>query len=141
MSLNSHELVSRYGSRKRENGVLSNHGMSASSLTTASHFIKDPTNGRRQARRNDRSNWMTAEIPELAIIDRELWEAAQARRRARLWQRRGPKGLLSGLLKCGVCGASYIIVTKDHPIGISGPVGTSAHDANGGKLSSECSQC
>lgn len=81
-------------------------------------FIKDPANGRRQARRNDRSQWMTAEIPELAIVDTTTWEAAQARRRtinaAPLTQRRGPKRLLSGLLKCGVCGASYIIVTKDH---------------------------
>lgn len=61
---------------------------------------------------------MTAEIPELAIVDTTTWEAAQARRRtinaAPLTQRRGPKRLLSGLLKCGVCGASYIIVTKDH---------------------------
>ena len=61
---------------------------------------------------------MTAEIPELAIIDRKTWVAAQAFRRGKtaapLWQRRGPKRLLSGLLKCGGCGASYIIVTKDH---------------------------
>jgi len=61
---------------------------------------------------------MTAEIPELAIIDTKTWEAAQTRRRminaTPLRQRRGPKRLLSGLLKCGVCGASYIVVTRDY---------------------------
>jgi site-specific DNA recombinase len=106
------------GSRQRENGILSNSLYVGRLTYNRQHFIKDPANGRRQARRNDRSTWMTAEIPELAIIDRETWEAAQDRRRrktaAPLWQRRGPKRLLSGLLKCGVCGASYIIVTKDH---------------------------
>jgi hypothetical protein len=55
---------------------------------------------------------MTAEIPELAIIETQTWEAAQARRRninaAPLTQRSGPKRLLSGLLKCGACGASFI---------------------------------
>lgn len=58
----------------------------------------------------------------LLRITRLLQEVGQdierAMRRAKnafpLWQRRGPKRLLSGLVKCGVCGASYIIVTKDH---------------------------
>src|SRR5262245_34303503 len=101
-----------------KNGILSNSLYVGRLTYNRQHFIKDPANGRRQARRNERSRWMTAEVPELAIIDPETWGAVQARRRATnafpLWQRRGPKRLLSGLLKCGVCGASYIIVTKDH---------------------------
>ena len=106
------------GSRQRENGILSNSLYIGRLTYNRQHFVKDPANGRRQARKNDRSQWMTAEIPELAIIDTKTWEATQARRRtincAPLTQRRGPKRLLSGLLKCGVCGASFIIVTKDH---------------------------
>lgn len=106
------------GSRQRENGILSNSLYVGRLTYNRQHFVKDPANGRRQARKNDRSQWMTAEIPELAIIDTKTWEAAQTRRRtinaAPLTQRRGPKRLLSGLLKCGVCGASFIIVTKDH---------------------------
>jgi site-specific DNA recombinase len=106
------------GSRQRENGILSNSLYIGRLTYNRQHFIKDPANGRRQARRNDRSQWMTAEMPELAIIDAETWEAAQARRRminaVPLTQRRGPKRILSGLLKCAVCGASYIVVTKDH---------------------------
>ena len=70
------------GSRQRENGILSNSLYVGRLTYNRQHFIKDPANGRRQARRNDRSQWMTAEIPELAIIDAETWEAAQARRRS-----------------------------------------------------------
>jgi len=106
------------GSRQRENGILSNSLYVGRLTYNRQHFIKDPANGRRQARRNDRCHWMTAEIPELAIVDPKTWEAAQARRRATnavpLRQRSGPKRLLSGLLTCGVCGGSYIVVTKDH---------------------------
>ncbi|MFZ1105237.1 MAG: recombinase family protein [Hyphomicrobiaceae bacterium] len=106
------------GSRQRENGIPSNSLYIGQLTYNRQHFIKDPANGRRQARRNDRSQWMTAEIPELTIIDTQTWEAAQARRRmigaAPLTQRRGPKRLLLGSPKCEVCGASYIVMTKDH---------------------------
>jgi len=61
------------GSRQRENGILSNSLYVGRLTYNRQHFIKDRANGRRQARRNERSRWMTAEIPELAIIDLETW--------------------------------------------------------------------
>ena len=54
--------------------------------------------------------------PSLAIIDAELWEAVQARNEANAARhkkgRRSPRKnyLLSGLMKCGICGANLIVV-------------------------------
>jgi site-specific DNA recombinase len=106
------------GSRQRQNGILSNSIYIGRQTYNRQSFIKDPDTGRRQARPNDPSKWITGEVPELAIVPIDLWAAVQARRRRvnsqPLTKRRRPKRLLSGLLTCGVCGASYIIVTKDH---------------------------
>ena len=81
--------------------------------------------GKRQARANDQGSWEHKEMPELRIIDDGLWQAAQALRATNSKQSafgrnaRRPKRVLSGLLRCGVCGESYIVVTKDH-VGCSG---------------------
>ncbi len=56
-------------------------------------------------------------MPDLAIVPLELFEAAQARRGryclVALDRRRRPKHLLSGLVSCGCCGASMIVVRDD----------------------------
>ena len=61
---------------------------------------------------------MTTELPELRIIDAETWEAAQGRRAVagcvHLTHRRRPKRLLSGLLRCGLCGGNYIVRTRNY---------------------------
>jgi hypothetical protein len=80
-------------------------------------FIKDPVTGRRQARPNLPSEWLEQDVSEFAIVPLDLFEAAQLRRcrysSARLSHRRRPKHLLSGLVYCGCCGASMIIVRDD----------------------------
>jgi site-specific DNA recombinase len=60
---------------------------------------------------------MESNLPELRIIDDELWNAVQRRRAARggtarYYQSR-PRRLLSGLLKCGKCGSGYTIAGAD----------------------------
>lgn len=62
--------------------------------------------------------WVTRDVPELAIVQRELWDQVQARRSARRMQSRGRihgegtfPHALSGLLKCGLCGSSMSIVS------------------------------
>ena len=84
-----------------------------------------PGTGKRVARINPSEEWIVAEVPELRILDDELWRAAKARQgeiskkyatsvaatRAahanRLNSTHRPRYLLSGLLECGVCGGSY----------------------------------
>ena len=88
-------------------------------------FIKDPTSGKRKARLHPKSEWVVTDVPELRIVDDELWNRAQSRQRAlRIDSRDDAKGatlnkrhrsqyLLSGLIKCGLCGANYIMIASD----------------------------
>jgi DNA invertase Pin-like site-specific DNA recombinase len=84
-------------------------------------FLKDPDTGRRRAVLRPDSEWITREHPELRIIEPELWEAVCQRRRlleeryqgcnrGRLPGARTLKSpyLLSGLLRCGSCGARMV---------------------------------
>jgi DNA invertase Pin-like site-specific DNA recombinase len=105
------------GSRKRANGILSNSLYTGRITYNRQRFIKDPTTGKRQARPNPRSEWLTGELPELRIVDNDTWQAACARRtvndRERPERRRRPKHLLSGLVQCAGCSGSMIVIYKD----------------------------
>ena len=106
------------GSRKRQNGILNNELYIGRLAYNRQRFVKDPATSKRQARANPPAEWVTAEVPELRIIDAGTWEAVQTRRRltsgSPLRQRRRPKRLLSGLLRCGDCGGSIIVRTRDY---------------------------
>ena len=43
-------------------------------------MMRDPDTGKRVSRVNPQSEWQTHEIPELAIVDADLWQQAQARK-------------------------------------------------------------
>ncbi|MBN8912769.1 MAG: recombinase zinc beta ribbon domain-containing protein [Rhizobiales bacterium] len=55
-------------------------------------------------------------MPQLAIVEFEVFAAAQERRKmtcqVRLTQRRRPKHIFSGLVLCGCCGASMIMTNQ-----------------------------
>jgi hypothetical protein len=88
-------------------------------------YVKDPRTGKRVAKPRDPQNWETTEVPELRIVDQQLWDAVKARQReVRLEIGRNESGnalnrahrrefLLSGLLTCGCCGGGYTIMAKD----------------------------
>ena len=90
------------------------------------HFLKDPDTGKRQARLNPRAEWVIQEVPELGIVDRELWNAVKARQRhirhdlthdgsgVRSERARRPVYLLSNLIKCGSCGGGFSKVSTHH---------------------------
>ena len=42
-------------------------------------FIKNPISGKRVSRPNPESEWIGAEVPELRIVDDELWQAVRDR--------------------------------------------------------------
>ena len=83
--------------------------------------MKDPQTGKRQARPNPEANWIITEIPELRIIDAALWDRVKARQSGRkieqtdreAWERRKPRFLLTGLVKCGCCGGGFSTIGKD----------------------------
>ncbi|MFH2056221.1 MAG: recombinase family protein [bacterium] len=64
-----------------------------------------------------KEEWVVTERSELAIVDKGIWDAVQRRIDARGHENkcecRGPrrKYLLSGLLRCGICGANLIVST------------------------------
>jgi site-specific DNA recombinase len=106
------------GSRQRSNGILGNTLYAGEMVWNRTRMVKDPETGRRVSRPNPESEWQRRHVDELRIVDAALWAAVQARRRQRPGQieiRFKPKRLLSGLLKCDVCGGSLVI--RDHQSG------------------------
>ena len=114
-----------HGNRRRGTGILNNELYVGRLVWNRQRFIKDPTSGKRKARLNRKSEWVVTDVPELRIVDDELWNRAQSRQRAlnissdevatgaALNRRHRSQYLLSGLIKCGLCGANYIIIAKD----------------------------
>ena len=81
-------------------------------------FVKNPDTGKRVARMNPRAEWIAKEVPQLRIVADEVWTAAKERQeRSRYAVRQTgtlaaanrPKCLFSGLTKCGVCGAGFVL--------------------------------
>ena len=85
-------------------------------------FLKDPDSGRRRPVPRPADEWIRQERPDLRIIDPDLWAAVQARHHlmAEMFAAGGgrrPRGgdrvvyspyLLSGFVRCGMCGARMI---------------------------------
>ena len=119
------------GHAKRGTGLLNNELYIGRLIWNRQRFMKNPETGKRVPRINPPEDWIVTEVPELRIVDDELWQAAKARqgeiaqiyataiagtRRAhanRLNSTHRPRYLLSGLLECGVCGGPYSMRGQD----------------------------
>jgi DNA invertase Pin-like site-specific DNA recombinase len=78
------------------------------------------------ARLNPESKWVIEEVPHLRIIEDSLWISVKERQResrsrvmtkdkgVRSERARRPSYLLSGLLKCGVCGGGLSKISQSH---------------------------
>jgi site-specific DNA recombinase len=106
------------GSIKRGTGILNNELYIGRMVWNRLRYVKNPDTGKRVSRLNASSEWITTEVPHLRIVPDELWSAAKERqvqaRRAiastgKLGAANRPRYLFSGLTKCGVCGAGFII--------------------------------
>ena len=107
------------GNRERRTGILNNELYIGRIVWNRQRYVKDPATGKRRSRPNPEKNWITTEVPDLRIVPQELWEAVRARqggmapqtrpdtKRREFWELQRPRYLLSGLVKCGCCGASY----------------------------------
>jgi hypothetical protein len=110
------------GNAKRGNGVLNNELYIGRLIWNRQRFVKDPDLGRRRARPNPPSDWIVQAVPELAIVDPAAWDAVKARQaqvmrprgeKVKLGERRRPRYLLSGVVKCGCCGGGYSMISAD----------------------------
>ena len=113
------------GQADRGTGILNNALYAGRLEWNRCSYIKDPRTGKRIARPNPRSKWEIIEVPDLRIVDDELWGRVRARQQEVSFEiGRNEQGnalnrahrrrfLLSGLLLCGCCGGGYTIIGPD----------------------------
>ncbi|MCP4735692.1 MAG: recombinase family protein [Bosea sp.] len=120
------------GHVKRGTGIINNELYIGRLVWNRLRYIKDPATGKRVSRLNPTSEWIVNDVPDLRIVEDELWQAARARqseiadkfakvtegvrehhRQNRLNGARRPKSLLSGLITCGCCGGPYALRGAD----------------------------
>jgi site-specific DNA recombinase len=105
------------GNGRRGNGLVRNELYVGRLVWNKVGMVKDPDTGKRVSRPNPREAWHVVEVPELAIVPVELFEAAQSRIAAREGVRperqRRARHLLTGLLRCGACGSGMSTYGKD----------------------------
>src|SRR5687767_1447402 len=113
-----------HGNPARGTGILNNELYIGRLVWNRLRYVKDPDTGKRVSRPNPRSEWLTTAVPQLRIVDDELWSQVKARqadmRRVasngdpkRFNQARRPKYLFSGLTKCAECGGGYVMYWRD----------------------------
>lgn len=102
--------------RKRAIGILANPLYVGQQVWNRSHWVKNPETGRRVRRERPESEWIVRDLPHLAIVDRETWNAAQRRIAGKATafagtvRGRPPRHLLSGLIRCSECGGPFVVV-------------------------------
>lgn len=110
-----------YGDTTDGVGMLNNPLYNGQYFWNRSKWIKNPDTGKRKRIPRPQEEWTSKDMPELAIVTPELWNAVKTRQKdirkkseklrealnnPKTRSRTG-KYIFSGLLKCGCCGASY----------------------------------
>ena len=114
-----------YGNWRRGTGILNNELYLGRIIWNRLRYVKDPSTGKRVSKLNPRSEWIIKEIPELQVVNQELWDRAKARQsdiRVRIESNSGIRSerarrgtyLFSGLVRCGVCGGGFIMANTIH---------------------------
>lgn len=109
-----------HGNRERGTGILNNELYIGRQIWNRLNYAKDPDTGKRVSRLNPAEDWVISDVPELRIIEQSLWDAAKDRQGAlktkntgdNIWDRRRPRTLFSGLLKCSCCGGGFSKVSQ-----------------------------
>jgi site-specific DNA recombinase len=105
------------GNPQRGHGIVCNQIYAGRLVWNRVRMVRDPDTGKRISRVNPKEEWQRADAPHLRIVDDELFDAAQERRASRATiqprGRRKPRHPLSGLLRCGTCGAGMSVKDRD----------------------------
>ncbi len=115
------------GHLQRGTGVLNNELYIGRLVWNRLRYIKDPDTGKRVSRRNPKSDWIVQEVPQLRIIDDDLWQTVKVRqdeiaarpgvqkiKNSHFWERRRAQHLLTGLVFCGDCSGGFAAVGRDY---------------------------
>ena len=113
------------GNAQRGTGLLNNELYVGRLIWNRLRYIKDPSTGKRRSKPNSKDTFVIKDVPHLRVVPQDLWDAVKARqqqitrntrpdrRQQDFWKHQRPRYLLSGLMKCGVCGSSYTKYGKD----------------------------
>ena len=104
------------GNRQRGTGILNNELYIGRLIWNRLRYMKDPDTGKRISKLNPEDKWITQSVPDLRIVDEDLWTKVKERqagltRVQELWQTNRPRNLFSYLVKCGVCGGGCSTVS------------------------------
>jgi site-specific DNA recombinase len=109
-----------HGHAGRGTGLLNNELYIGRLIWNRQRYVKDPNSGRRLARINPVGAWITKDVPNLRVVDDDLWRAAKARQaairhtmKAGIVRARRPKYLFSGLTQCESCGGGFVLSSHD----------------------------
>ncbi len=117
------------GQAGRDTGLLRNRLYAGELVWNQRRWVKDPGTGRRLARQNASQSVINQEVPELRIVEADLWDKVQVRLasqraeveqvedgapRRRFWEQRRPQHLLSGKVVCGQCRKTFASVGRDY---------------------------
>lgn len=125
-----------YGDSRRRNGILRNDLYRGRLIYNRTRRVYHPVTRMREVRLNPANEWTIVDAPELRIVSDELWERAERQLMRYAGGIRAPvkrtKRLLSGKAFCGVCGATWRVVSGTNRYG--GRYGCAAHHDGRGCL-------
>ncbi|WP_443019992.1 recombinase family protein [Sphingobium sp. JAI105] len=104
------------GSAARDYGILRNPIYVGRIRYGRVRMVRDPESRKRLSRVDPAPDLTEGAAPHLRIIDDAIWEKVQARKQAGervpYNLQRGPRHLLSGLVRCGQCGGTYAVISS-----------------------------
>ena len=115
-----------HGNKDRGTGILNNELYIGRLVWNRLRYMKDPETGKRISRLNPKDDWIIKDVPHVRIVEDDLWERVKQRQAATalgkhskddargFWDRRRPRFLLSGLVKCGECGSGFVKISQQH---------------------------
>ena len=83
---------------QRGTGILNNELYVGRLVWNRLRYVKDPSTGKRLSRLNPPEAWITQDVPELRIIEDELWDSVKATTRSLARQPRGREGTGASVL-------------------------------------------
>ena len=113
------------GQVDRGTGLLNNRAYNGELVWNQCSYVKDPDTGHRLARPNPPDKHVVKSVPELRIVDQDLWKRVKRRQQEVRTEMTGSTVghqlngahrhayLLGGTRRCGVCGGAYTIIGKD----------------------------
>jgi site-specific DNA recombinase len=121
-----------HGDPVRGTGILGNEAYRGAIIWNRSRWVRSATDSKQRRQIiNPRAEWIEYREPRLQIVPDELWERVKARQLERqhiVGERikaglapsiagrtgRGPGYLFSGLMRCAICGSSFVMADRAH---------------------------